>query len=108
MDKTLSEIEREYTTEIVKFFTREYSTISRKRKKEEIISLISRQIENRLLNTGLIRNYRVDAILYPKDERRDVVIDNLLENKDDDVTNKVTVLIEHIDRTFLCYEHLID
>jgi hypothetical protein len=107
MDKTLVEIEREYSTEVIKFFTREYSTVARKRDREEIIRLISKQIVNRLLNTGLVSDYKVEVILFLKDERRDIVIDNILEDKDADITSRVTVYIKYRDGHMMCYEHLI-
>ncbi len=108
MDKTLFEIEKEYTVEIIKFFKKEYCLHKRGRKKEDIISLMSGQLEKRLFKTGLINNYRVDVILYPKDERRDVIIDGLLEDKYVDVVSRVTVMIEYRDSSMMCYEHFID
>lgn len=110
MNKTLSEIEIQYVGDIVKFFCEQYILMvkpNRIDRREELQKLIANQIENRLLNTNLIRNYRVEVILYPINERRDVVIDNLLEDKDTEVGSKINVSIEHRDRTMDFYETII-
>lgn len=110
MDKTLNEIEKEYTTEIVKFFCKSYARsteIVTDGRREDITNLLSNQIKSRLSDKGIIKDYKVEVILYPTGERRDVVIDNILEDKDVDVVNKIFVHIQHKDRTFLTFEHLL-
>jgi len=84
--KTLDEIETEYVNNIIDYFCREMPPHIKfnkhsERKRDELIQRISRQIENRLMNTHLIKNYRVMINIYPIQERRDTQIDNLIDNK---------------------------
>ena len=116
--KSLNDIEKKYCNEIVEFFSREYSSISHinqdrkifgeEKVSEEMNILISRQIETRLLDTRLIRNFRVEVNIHPKSEKRDVSIDNILENRNDAVVDNVIVLLEYKDLTKVSLEHIID
>ncbi len=84
--KTLDEIETDYVNNIIEYFCKEMPTHIKfnkhsETKTAELIQRISRQIDNRLLNNHLVKNYLVKVNIYPKDEKRDVQIENLIENK---------------------------
>ena len=84
--KTLDEIETDYVNNIIEYFCKEMPIHIKfnkhsEMKKAELIQRISNQIDNRLLNNHLVKNYLVKVNVYPKDERRDTQIENLIENK---------------------------
>ena len=84
--KTLDEIETDYVNNIIEYFCKEMPIHIKfnkhsEMKKAELIQRISNQIDNRLLNNHLVKNYLVKVNVYSKDERRDVQIENLIENK---------------------------
>ena len=86
--KTLDEIETDYVNNIIEFFCKEMSTHIKfnkhrhsETKKAELIQRISNQIETRLLNNHLVKNYLVKVNIYPKAERRDTQIENIIDNK---------------------------
>ena len=84
--KTLDEIETDYVNNIIEYFCKEMPTHIRFNKNNlssrvVLKSKISNQIETRLLNNHLVKNYLVKVNVYPKDERRDTQIENLIENK---------------------------
>ena len=84
--KSLAEIELDYVRNIIEFFCREYPihvkfNKNSDYKKSELEELISKQIHNRLVHSNLIKNYKVQINVYPKDERRNCQIDNVLENQ---------------------------
>jgi hypothetical protein len=84
--KTLDEIETDYVNNIIEYFCKEMPTHIRFNKNNlssrvVLKSKISSQIEKRLLNTYLIKNYTVTINIYPIEELRDTQIDNLIENK---------------------------
>lgn len=113
MEKNLIDVEKEYCNEVVKFFCKEYvKRYSQKHRsnndrKEMLQNQLSDQIKNRLHSTNLIRNFRVDAYLFPVSEKRDLKIDNLLENKDENTESKIVVCLEYRDHTMALIEHLI-
>ena len=77
--KTLDEIETDYVNNIIEYFCKEMPTHIKfnkhsEMKKSELIQRISNQIETRLLNNHLVKNYLVKVNVYPKDERRDTQI----------------------------------
>jgi RNA-binding protein YhbY len=84
--KTLDEIETDYVNNIIEYFCKEMPIHIKfnkhsEMKKAELIQRISNQIDHRLLNNHLVKNYLVKVNVYPKDERRDTQIENLIENK---------------------------
>lgn len=80
--RTLVEIELDYIRDIIEYFCRYYTTMYiNKPPSLEITNLISKQINDRLLITNLIIDYKVQVNIYPKDEMRDSIIDNILEDK---------------------------
>jgi len=79
--KTLDEIETDYVNNIIEYFCKEMPTHIKFNKHSELIQRISNQIETRLLNNHLVKNYLVKVNVYPKCERRDTQIENLIENK---------------------------
>jgi len=80
--RTLVEIELDYIRDIIEYFCRYYTTMYiNKPESLEITNLISKQINDRLLITNLIIDYKVQVNIYPKDEMRDSIIDNILEDK---------------------------
>lgn len=79
--KTLEEIESEYIRDVILFFCREYTTIFNKISIENISNRVSKQINDRLLTKNLISDYKVQVNIHPKDEKRDSIIDNILEDK---------------------------
>ena len=76
--KNLREIEAEYCREIVLFFCREIyaMTILKSNAKQEFERMLSRQIESRLMETHMIRNYRIKYM--DLEARRDAKLENLL------------------------------
>jgi len=80
--RTLVEIELDYIRDIIEYFCRYYTTMYINNPESlEITNLISKQINDRLLTTNLIVDYKVKVNIYPKDEKRDSVINNILEDK---------------------------
>lgn len=80
--RTLVEIELDYIKDIVEYFCRYYTKMYvDKPPSLEITNLISKQINDRLLTTNLIVDYKVKVNIHTKDEKRDSVIDNILEDK---------------------------
>lgn len=80
--RTLVEIELDYIRDIIEYFCRYYTTMYINNPESlEITNLISKQINDRLLTTNLIIDYKVKVNIYPKDEKRDSVINNILEDK---------------------------
>lgn len=86
--KTLEEIESEYIRDVILFFCREYTSIfllhsfiNFKISIENISNRVSKQINDRLLTKNLISDYKVQVNIHPKDEKRDSIIDNILEDK---------------------------
>jgi len=80
--KTLLEIECEYINGVILFFCEKYTSMYvNKPLSFEIKNLISKQINDRLLTTNLIIDYKVQVNIHPKDEMRDSIIDNILEDK---------------------------
>ena len=75
--KSLSEIELDYVRNIIEFFCREYPTHIKfdkysGYKQSELREIISKQIQSRLVNSFLIKDYKVQINVYPKDERRNL------------------------------------
>lgn len=112
MEKSLNDIEKQYCIDTTKFFINQYG-IQFKQKSDaqerqlSIQSLITNQIENRLYHPGLIRNYRVDVFVFPLGEKRDIQIDNVLENKDKDTKDRITVSLEFRDHSMTAIEIFI-
>ncbi len=87
--KTLLEIEDEYINGVILFFCEKYTTmyvnkppsLELYRQQLCIKNLISKQINDRLLTTNLIIDYKVQVNIHQKDEMRDSIIDNILEDK---------------------------
>lgn len=86
--RTLVEIELDYIRDIIEYFCRYYTTMYINNPESlinqqwiEITNLISKQINDRLLITNLIVDYKVKVNIHTKDEKRDSVIDNILEDK---------------------------
>ena len=105
--KTLAEIELDYVRNIIEFFCREYLAKLPFNKSgyklAELRELISKQIKNRLVNSNLIKDYKVEINVYPKDEKRNCQIDNVLEDKNVVLEDNITVLYEYRRGEF--YEH---
>ena len=76
--KNLSEIEAEYCREIVLFFCREIyeMTFRKSHARHEFERMLSRQIESRLMETHMIRNYRIKYM--DMEARRDAKLESLL------------------------------
>ena len=109
--KTLAEIELDYVRNIIEFFCREYPIHIKFNKsgykQAELRELISKQIQNRLVNSNLIKDYKVQIDVYPKDERRNCQIDNVLEDKNIVVEDNITVLYEYRRGEFYEYKYKI-
>ena len=105
--KTLAEIELDYVRNIIEFFCIEYPNHIKFNKSgyklAELRELISKQIQNRLVESNLIKDYKVEINVYPKDERRNCQIDNVLEDKNVVLEDNITVLYEYRRGEF--YEH---
>ncbi len=108
--KTLAEIELGYVRNIIEFFCREYPTHLKFNKysdykKTELQDMISRQIKNRLVESNLIKDYKVEINVYPKDERSNCQIDNVLEDKNVVLEDNITVLYEYRRGEFYEYKY---
>jgi RNA-binding protein YhbY len=108
--KTLDEIETDYVNNIIEYFCKEMPIHIKfnkhsEMKKAELIQRISNQIDNRLLNNHLVKNYLVKVNVYPKDERRDTQIENLIENKNVVLEDNITVFYERRRGEFFEYKY---
>ena len=108
--KTLAEIELDYVRNIIEFFCREYPTHLKFNKysdykKTELQDMISRQIKNRLVNSNLLRNYKVEINVYPVSEKRNCQIENVLEDKNTFLEDNITVLYEYRQGEFFEYKY---
>ena len=119
--KTLDEIELEYVRNTIGFFCREYTAsfplglitgtelhINFDKwlyKQSEIKELISKQIQNRLVNSNLLKDYKVQINVHPKDEKRNCQIDNVLENKNIVLEDNITVFYEYRRGEFFEYKY---
>ena len=76
--KNLREIEAEYCREIVLFFCREIyeMTFGKTHARQEFERGLSHQIESRLMETHMIRNYRIKYM--DLEARRDAKLESLL------------------------------
>ena len=74
-------------------------------KPNAIKDLIMKQLENRLLKSSLINNYAVSTNILPTIERRDLVLDNLVNDADNDIEEHVDVYIEHRRGIFYSYRY---
>jgi hypothetical protein len=96
--KSLTDINKSYIKDIIDFFVREYSIMYLKNKQfDRLKEAIERQIENRLLKTKLIKDFRVLINVTPLQERRDNKISSIIQNTDLLENDNITVLISHID-----------
>ena len=98
--KTLAEIELDYVRNVIEFFCREYPRQIKfnkysEYKQSELKELISKQIQNRLVNSNLLRNYKVEINVYPVSEKRNCQIENVLEDKNTFLEDNITVLYEY-------------
>jgi len=91
--KNLREIEAEYCREIVLFFCREIyeMTFRKSHARHEFERMLSRQIESRLMETHMIRNYRIKYM--DMKARRDAKLESLLHGGYDSGCD-VEVLLE--------------
>ena len=108
--KTLAEIELDYVRNVIEFFCREYLTHLKFNKysgykKTELQDMISRQIKNRLVNSNLLKDYKVQINVHPKDEKRNCQIDNVLEDKSIVLEDNITVFYEYRRGQFYEYKY---
>ena len=102
---SLINIEKQYCGDIIKFFCEEYPKM--KVDKEFLKENISKQVENRLLNTNLILDYRVDVMIFPKTEKRDIKINDIITDSNTDITSKIIVCVKYRDTTMTSFETII-
>lgn len=108
--KTLAEIELDYVRNVIEFFCREYPAHLKFNKysdykKTELQDMISRQIKNRLVSSSLLKDYKVQINVHPKDEKRNCQIDNVLEDKNIVLEDNITVLYEYRRGEFFEYKY---
>ena len=107
--KTLDEIELEYVRNTIGFFCREYPLhINFDKwfhKQSELKELIYKQIQNRLVNSNLLKDYKVQINVHPKDEKRNCQIDNVLEDKSIVLEDNITVFYEYRRGQFYEYKY---
>ena len=108
--KTLEEIELDYVRNIIEFFCREYPIHTKfdkysGYKQSELKELISKQIKNRLVNSNLLKDYKVEINVHPKDEKRNCQIDNVLEDKNIVLEDNITVFYEKHSGQFYEYKY---
>lgn len=105
--KNLAEIELDYVRNIIEFFCRQYQIKFNKYseyKQSELKELISKQIENRLVSSNILKDYKIQINVYPKDEKRNCQIDNVLEDKSVVLEDNITVFYERR-REFFEYKY---
>ena len=90
----LIDIQKRYATELSEFFCKEYPKMYKNRL--VVIGLIEKQIQTRLLETGLIRNYLVRIDELDKSELRDLTIKEVL-GEDISIEEHINVCLEFID-----------
>ena len=98
----LIEIEKDYCRNIAKFFCQEYTRMLNYN--DEITFRICTQLDSRLLKFNLIRDYKVEIPSISKSEKRDYIIDNVLENKELPDT-KILIHLQFKDLTFETIEY---
>ena len=108
--KNLGEIELDYVRNVIEFFCREYLTHLNFNKysdykKTELQDMISKQIKNRLVNSNLLKDYKVQINVHPKDEKRNCQIDNVLEDKNIVLEDNITVFYEYRRGEFYEYKY---
>ena len=103
--ETLQDIEYRYISDIVKLFCKSYVELYGPNKPNAIKDLIMKQIENKLLKTDLINNYGVSTNILSTIERRDLILDNLVNDSDNDIEEHVDVYIEHRRGIFYSYRY---
>ena len=103
--ETLQDIEYRYISDIVKFFCKSYVELYGPNKPNAIKDLIMKQLENKLLKTDLINNYGVSTNILSTIERRDLVLDNLIGDADNDIEEHVDVYIEHRKGIFYSFRY---
>ena len=92
----LIDIEKRYATELVEFFCKEYQKMYKNRL--VLIGFIEKQIQSRLVDTGLIRNYLVRIDELNKSELRDLTIKEVL-GEEISIEEHINVSLEFRDRT---------
>lgn len=92
----LIDIQKRYSIELTEFFCKEYSKMYKNRL--VVIGLIEKQIQSRLLETGLIRNYSVRIDELDKSELRDLIIKEVL-GEEISINEHINVCLEFTDRT---------
>jgi hypothetical protein len=90
---SLSEIEKDYARNIVKFFCKEFSN------RYDALFLIENQIRRRLLDNKLILDYKVDMPILDRCDIRDYRIDSVLENKEF-FHKEIEIFLKYKDLTF--------
>ena len=104
--ETLQDIEYKYISDIVKFFCKLYvelyalynpitKNINPIYFNAAIQELITKQLDNRLMKSSIVNDYRVSTNILSTIERRDLVLDNLVNDADNDIEEHVDVYIEH-------------
>jgi hypothetical protein len=93
--ETLQDIEYKYISDIVKFFCKSYVELVLYNKPNSIQELIMKQLDNRLVKSSIVNDYRVSTNILSTIERRDLVLDNLVNDADNDIEEHVDVYIEH-------------
>ena len=107
MEKSsLIDIEKKYACDVVKFFSEEYSKPERKIGSNEIKFLIDTQIEKRIYDS-IIKNWKVDVFIFDASEKRDGVIDNILNDSNKFFENRVSVYLEFRDSSMIIIETII-
>ena len=107
--KNLAEIELDYVRNIIEFFCRQYPRQIKfnkysEYKHSELKELISKQIQNRLVSSNILKDYKIQINVYPKDEKRNCQIDNVLDNKSVVLEDNITVFYERR-REFFEYKY---
>ena len=101
--KTIDEIELNYIREIIQYFCVEYIKWIKfngsEYQQHELKHLISRQIDNRLIHTHLLINYKLEINVYPLSEKRNVKIQNVIDGGDNFLQDNITIFYETRNRT---------
>jgi hypothetical protein len=110
--KELAEIERGYIKDIIEFFCRKSFEVFGKNFKNQInshdtISWIENKIRKRLLEPGMINDYRIVINFNDIAKNRDYRIDQVLGNDSVKPKNNIEVSVRYGNRDFETFEYEI-
>lgn len=108
--KNLTDVELNYIKDIIEYFCSLGMKLILQNpiySIDRVRDLINKGIENRLFNTNIIIDYKIELNFYSKDEKRDYKISNLLEDKNNPSEDNIKILYRYKNGEFYEYEYKI-